>query len=67
MYPPHICTTAAFLFALLPQAWASFYDNPDVETPPKAGTPLDELKAKWDFEVRPEPINPTNPQRRLTP
>ncbi|RVX66991.1 Guanidinobutyrase [Exophiala mesophila] len=50
MHCPHICTTAAFLFALLPQGWASFYDNPEVETPPKSGTPLDELKEKWDFE-----------------
>ena len=56
MHCPHICTTAAFLFALLPQGWASFYDNPEVETPPKSGTPLDELKEKWDFEVGADPI-----------
>ena len=29
---------------------ASFYDNPELEDPPKSGTPLEELKDKWDFE-----------------
>ena len=29
---------------------ASFYDNPEVELPPSSGTPLDELKDKWDFD-----------------
>lgn len=33
-------------------ATCSFYDNPEVELPPEGGTPLDELKAKWDSEVR---------------
>lgn len=30
---------------------SSFYDNPKLELPPEGGTPLDELKAKWDLEV----------------
>lgn len=29
----------------------SFYDNPELELPPAGGTPLDELKEKWDFDV----------------
>lgn len=29
---------------------ASFYDNPEVDIPPKSGTPIDELKDKWDAE-----------------
>ena len=39
-----------FLF-LSRLAQCSFYDNPEVELPPEGGTPLDELKAKWDSEV----------------
>jgi hypothetical protein len=39
-----------FLVAF-PAAHASFYDNPEVELPAASGTSLDELKAKWDFDV----------------
>ncbi len=38
-------------FVLFRRATCSFYDNPEVELPPEGGTPLDELKAKWDSEV----------------
>lgn len=44
-------SASLWLAALLPLATSSFYDNPEVELPPKSGTPLDELKAKWDFDV----------------
>lgn len=40
---------------LLPFASSSFYDNPEFDLPPEAGTPLDELKAKWDFDVSTPP------------
>jgi hypothetical protein len=39
------------LLPLLPLARSSFYDNPELEIPAESGTPLDELKAKWDFDV----------------
>jgi hypothetical protein len=39
------------LLPLLPLARCSFYDNPELEIPAESGTPLDELKAKWDFDV----------------
>jgi hypothetical protein len=29
---------------------ASFYDNPKVEQPPKGGSPLEELQAKWSSD-----------------
>ncbi|OAP61830.1 agmatinase [Fonsecaea erecta] len=38
------------LLPLLPVAHSSFYDNPELEIPPESGSPLDELKAKWDFD-----------------
>ncbi|KIW63076.1 agmatinase [Phialophora macrospora] len=38
------------LVPLLPLARCSFYDNPELEIPTESGTPLDELKAKWDFD-----------------
>jgi hypothetical protein len=43
--------TSFVLFASLPLSTASFYDNPELESPSDSGTPLDELKAKWDFDV----------------
>lgn len=39
------------LLALVPFTRASFYDNPEFDLPPESGTPLDELKAKWDTDV----------------
>ena len=44
---------AKFLFTLFLASLttASFYDNPELDLPPKGGTPLDELKAKWEAEV----------------
>src|SRR5882757_32644 len=39
------------LLLTLPTTLASFYDNPEVEIPPETGSPLEELKAKWDFDV----------------
>jgi hypothetical protein len=39
------------LLASLSFSIASFYDNPELESPGESGTPLDELKQKWDFDV----------------
>ena len=30
---------------------ASFYDNPELDLPAPDGTPVEELEAKWGFEV----------------
>ncbi|EXJ90912.1 agmatinase [Capronia coronata CBS 617.96] len=38
------------LLFLLPFTAASFYDNPEFDVPSESGTPLDELKAKWDTD-----------------
>ncbi len=43
--------SVSLLIPFLPWAQCSFYDNPELELPAETGTPLDELKAKWDFEV----------------
>ncbi|KIX98482.1 uncharacterized protein Z520_05783 [Fonsecaea multimorphosa CBS 102226] len=48
MFPPSL--SLCILLPLLPLAHSSFYDNPDLEIPPEGGSPLDELKAKWDFD-----------------
>ena len=32
-------------------AHGSFYDNPELDPIPETGSPLDDLKAKWDAEV----------------
>jgi hypothetical protein len=32
-------------------ATCSFYDNPPVDLPPDGGTPLEELRARWDADV----------------
>ena len=42
---------AAALLASGRFAHASFYDNPELELPPDGGTPLEELKEKWDTDV----------------
>jgi agmatinase len=42
--------TALSLLAMPQLAHASFYDNPEVPPVPKEGTPLEELKAKWDSD-----------------
>ena len=46
-----LSVSLSFLLRLLPLAFCSFYDNPELELPTESGTPLDALKAKWDFEV----------------
>ncbi|KIW98660.1 agmatinase [Cladophialophora bantiana CBS 173.52] len=40
----------SILLSLLPFAHSSFYDNPELEIPPESGSPLEDLKAKWDFD-----------------
>lgn len=46
-YQMRICFALALVTSLVN---ASFYDNPELDVPPEGGTPLDELKDKWDFE-----------------
>ncbi|EHY60118.1 hypothetical protein HRR83_006478 [Exophiala dermatitidis] len=38
------------LLFLAPFTGASFYDNPKLDLPSESGTPLEELKAKWDTD-----------------
>jgi len=49
MWCQHLSLIASALFAS--STFASFYDNPEWDLPPAEGTPLEELKAKWDFDV----------------
>ena len=46
---------STIFLSLLPTTLGSFYDNPELEIPPASGSPLDELKAKWDFDVSTTP------------
>ncbi|KEF52186.1 agmatinase [Exophiala aquamarina CBS 119918] len=48
MWCPHLPLIASTLFAS--STLASFYDNPEWDLPQAGGTPLEELKAKWDFD-----------------
>jgi hypothetical protein len=49
MWCLRLSVIASALFVSL--TLCSFYDNPELELPPASGTPLDELKEKWDFDV----------------
>ena len=40
-------TSVLFLLALVRLSRANFYDNPPLELPPEAGTPVAELERKW--------------------
>lgn len=51
MWSLRLSVLASALFVSL--TLCSFYDNPELELPPASGTPLDELKDKWDFDVSP--------------
>ncbi len=51
------------LFLLSQLATCSFYDNPPVELPPDGGTPLEELRARWDADVSFLVISNTLPSR----
>lgn len=55
MWCPHLSVLASTLF--LPLTLCSFYDNPEWDLPSPPGTPIEELKAKWDFDVSfPDPV-----------
>ncbi|KAL6247366.1 hypothetical protein RBB50_005712 [Rhinocladiella similis] len=45
-----LSTCSFCLAALLPYSSASFYDNPKVEIRSETEIPLEELKAKWDYD-----------------
>ncbi|KAK7887949.1 hypothetical protein LTR67_009343 [Exophiala xenobiotica] len=45
-----LSTCCFCIAALVRPGSASFYDNPEVEVRPETEIPLDELKAKWDFD-----------------
>lgn len=55
MWCPHLSVIASAIF--VPLAFCNFYDNPEWDLPSPSGTPLEELKAKWDFDVSISPSN----------
>jgi hypothetical protein len=56
-----LSTCCFCLAALVRPGSASFYDNPEVEVRPETEIPLEQLKAKWDFDVSRVTTSPSFP------